>query len=209
MKFKSRVKKLVVTTGMLLMLGLVGTTQAYAAGPADSTQTQQQVQQSPRWEGSGDTWKVKNQSGTGYLTNSWFQDNDGSWYMLGGDGVMYSGLITDQSTGKSYLLNTNHDGTYGKMLTVDGVYNINGNQVYLQFNQSHDGTYGAIINGLTEIRNIGVAETQLSSIPTDSASGTTQNQQQPQQDTKPKTSPGRINSPGGEVHSSGENWLRG
>ena len=84
---------------------------------------------------------------------------------------MYSGLVTDQSTGKSYLLNTQHDGTFGKMLTTDGVYNVNGVNVYLTFNQQHDGTFGAIISGLNEARNTGVRETSLAAIPTDSASG--------------------------------------
>lgn len=130
------------------------------------------VVQSDRWEGAGDTWKVRTQDNTGYLTNSWFQDNDASWYMLGADGTMYAGLVTDLSTGKSYLLNTQHDGTFGKMLTQDGVYTVNGSQVYLTFNQSHDGSYGAIQSGLSEARSTGVKETSLTSIPSDSASST-------------------------------------
>ena len=145
---------------------------AEAAGPGVST-TQQSIQQSDRWEGTGDTWRVRNANGNGYLTNSWFQDLDGSWYMLGADGIMYSGLVTDQSTGKSYLLNTQHDGTFGRMLTTDGVYNVNGTNVYLTFNQNHDGTFGAITSGLNEVRSSGVRETSLAAIPTDSASGNT------------------------------------
>ena len=145
---------------------------AEAAGPGVST-TQQAVQQSDRWEGTGDTWRVRASNGSGYLTNSWFQDLDGSWYMLGSDGIMYSGLVTDQSTGKSYLLNTQHDGTFGRMLTTDGVYNVNGVNVYLTFNQNHDGTFGAITSGLNEVRSSGVRETSLSAIPTDSATGNT------------------------------------
>lgn len=141
-----------------------------AGGPGVST-TQQSIQQSDRWEGSGDTWRVRNANGNGYLTNSWFQDLDGSWYMLGSDGIMYSGLVTDQSTGKSYLLNTQHDGTFGRMLTTDGVYNVNGVNVYLTFNQNHDGTFGAITSGLNEVRSSGVRETSLAAIPTDSATG--------------------------------------
>ena len=86
---------------------------------------------------------------------------------------MYSGLVTDQSTGKSYLLNTQHDGTFGRMLTADGVYNVNGTNVYLTFNQNHDGTFGAITSGLNEVRSSGVRETSLAAIPTDSASGNT------------------------------------
>ncbi len=172
---KQHHKTMVVAGCGLLLFGAIKqpsmTAYAAEAGPGAAT-TQQAVQQSDRWEGSGDTWRVRNANGNGYLTNSWFQDLDGSWYMLGSDGIMYSGLVTDQSTGKSYLLNTQHDGTFGRMLTTDGVYNVNGVNVYLTFNQNHDGTFGAITSGLNEARNTGVRETSLASIPTDSASGT-------------------------------------
>ena len=175
-KIFRRTRKLVIMASFgLLLFGAINhpTMTAYAseaAAPGVST-TQQSIQQSDRWEGSGDTWRVKASNGSGYLTNSWFQDLDGSWYMLGSDGIMYSGLVTDQSTGKSYLLNTQHDGTFGRMLTTDGVYNVNGVNVYLTFNQQHDGTFGAIISGLNEVRSSGVRETSLSAIPTDSATG--------------------------------------
>ena len=175
-KIFRRTRRLIVVASFgLLLFGAINhpTMTAYAAeaaGPGVST-TQQSIQQSDRWEGTGDTWRVRASNGSGYLTNSWFQDLDGSWYMLGSDGIMYSGLVTDQSTGKSYLLNTQHDGTFGKMLTADGVYNVNGTNVYLTFNQQHDGTYGAITSGLNEARSSGVRETSLAAIPTDSASG--------------------------------------
>ena len=176
-KIFRRTRRLIVMASFgLLLFGAINhpTMTAYAseAGPGVST-TQQSIQQSDRWEGSGDTWRVKASNGSGYLTNSWFQDLDGSWYMLGADGIMYSGLVTDQSTGKSYLLNTQHDGTFGRMLTTDGVYNVNGVNVYLTFNQNHDGTFGAITSGLNEVRSSGVRETSLASIPTDSATGNT------------------------------------
>ena len=172
---KQHHKTMVVAGCGLLLFGAIKqpsmTAYASEAGPGVST-TQQSIQQSDRWEGTGDTWRVRASNGSGYLTNSWFQDLDGSWYMLGADGIMYSGLVTDQSTGKSYLLNTQHDGTFGRMLTTDGVYNVNGVNVYLTFNQNHDGTFGAITSGLNEARSSGVRETSLASIPTDSASGT-------------------------------------
>ena len=101
-KIFRRTRKLVIMASFgLLLFGAINhpTMTAYAAeaaGPGVST-TQQAVQQSDRWEGSGDTWRVRNANGNGYLTNSWFQDLDGSWYMLGADGIMYSGLVTDQS----------------------------------------------------------------------------------------------------------------
>lgn len=125
------------------------------------------INQTDRWQGSGDSWKLLNESRNGYVTNSWFQDLDGSWYMLGADGTMFSGLVTDQSTGKSYLLNTNHDGTYGRMLHVNGTYTINGKSVYLEFNQQNDGTFGAITSGLGEARGSGVGEVSLPNIPTE------------------------------------------
>ena len=80
--------------------------------------------QSARWVGFGDKWKVSDSAG-GYIKNCWFQDDvTGHWYLLGdGDGsLMYAGLVTDKSTGKTYLLNTEHDGTYGRMLSIDGQY---------------------------------------------------------------------------------------
>ena len=175
-KIFRRTRRLIVVASFgLLLFGAIKqpsmTAYAAEAGPGVTT-TQQSIQQSDRWEGTGDTWRVRASNGSGYLTNSWFQDLDGSWYMLGADGIMYSGLVTDQSTGKSYLLNTQHDGTFGRMLTTDGVYNVNGVNVYLTFNQNHDGTFGAITSGLNEVRSSGVRETSLAAIPTDSASGT-------------------------------------
>ena len=176
-KIFRRTRRLIVVASFgLLLFGAIKqpsmTAYASEAGPGVST-TQQSIQQSDRWEGTGDTWRVRASNGSGYLTNSWFQDLDGSWYMLGADGIMYSGLVTDQSTGKSYLLNTQHDGTFGRMLTTDGVYNVNGVNVYLTFNQNHDGTFGAITSGLNEVRSSGVRETSLAAIPTDSATGNT------------------------------------
>ena len=175
--FEQSRKFLIMFAFGLLLFGAINhpTMTAYAseaAAPGVST-TQQSIQQSDRWEGTGDIWRVRASNGSGYLTNSWFQDLDGSWYMLGSDGIMYSGLVTDQSTGKSYLLNTQHDGTFGRMLTTDGVYNVNGVNVYLTFNQNHDGTFGAITSGLNEVRSSGVRETSLAAIPTDSATGNT------------------------------------
>lgn len=210
---------------ILLMMCMMMATTAYAAGPsegAQTTQSQQQATQSDRWEGAGDTWKVRTQDNTGYLTNSWFQDNDSSWYMLGADGTMYAGLVTDLSTGKSYLLNTQHDGTFGKMLTQNGVYTVNGSQVYLTFNQSHDGSYGAIQSGLSAVKDTGISETQLPSIPSDSASSspssTQPNEQQGNtaQQTPAKSTGGSIldevkdsGHTNSEIHDSGENWLQG
>lgn len=127
-----------------------------------------ELTQSTRWVGSGDRWQVSDNAG-GYLKNTWFQDDvTGHWYLLGAEdgSVMYAGLVTDQSTGKTYLMNVSHDGTFGRMISTNGVYNINGKSISLTFNQNHDGTFGAITSGLSEVRNTGVTEKSLSSIPT-------------------------------------------
>ena len=158
--------------------------------------------QSARWVGSGDFWRVSDNAG-GYLKNTWFQDDiTGHWYLLGAEdgSVMYAGLVTDQSTGKTYLMNTNHDGTYGRMISTNGVYNINGRSISITFNQNHDGTFGAITSGLQEARSTGVTEKSLSSIPT--ADNTTSQTQ--------TSSPSQNNnqtSGGNNTHSSQvEEW---
>ena len=170
----NRSKHILLSTGLLLGVMFTGpimndmaTLTTYAA----------ELTQSARWVGSGDRWQVSDNAG-GFLKNQWFQDDvTGHWYLLGAEdgSVMYAGLVTDQSTGKSYLLNTNHDGTYGRMLDVDGVYNINGVNVYLTFDQTHNGTHGAILSGLDSVRSTGVYEKQYDKIPTSD-----QNQQTPQ-----------------------------
>ena len=163
---KKKTFKVPALTLVMMMLALGFTLSdadvlAYAAqGDYNVTtmSSQTQATQSARWVGSGDRWQVSDNQG-GFIKDCWFQDDvTHHWYMIGAEdgSVMYSGLVTDQSTGKSYLLNVNHDGTFGRMLTVNGVYNINGIDVYMTFNQAHDGTFGAILSGLNEVRNAGV-----------------------------------------------------
>lgn len=142
------------------------------------------AEQSDRWTGSGERWQVSDNTG-GYIKDCWFQDDvTGHWYLLGAEdgSVMYAGLVTDNSTGKTYLLNVNHDGTYGRMVTTDGVYNLNGKDVKLNFNQEHDGAFGAIIGGLDEARSSGIPESKRDSIP---VAGDTQQQQQSQDTNNP------------------------
>ena len=150
-----RMKKKCFIAGLSALMILGSAINVYAA-------------QSARWIGSGDFWRVSDNAG-GYLKNTWFQDDiTGHWYLLGAEdgSVMYAGLVTDQSTGKTYLMNVAHDGTFGRMISTNGVYNINGRSISLTFNQNHDGTFGAITSGLQEARSTGVTEKSLSSIPT-------------------------------------------
>lgn len=176
-----KIKKILVTTGIvsLMMVGsLVGRTdnQNYFG---NITAYASEQTQSNRWESdSSGVWRLRNQDGVGYVTNSWFQDLDSSWYILSQDGTMQAGWIHDNITNKDYLLNPNHDGTYGRMFTADGTYSINGVSVYLTFNQQHDGTYGAITSGLEAIKSTGVQETRVDGLPTDSATTSTNNQEE-------------------------------
>lgn len=173
-KKHSKFKRLVITTGALLLLAGSPIVQNNSLGEYMNTMTgtitaqAAELTQSARWVGSGDRWQVSDNAG-GYLKNTWFQDDvTGHWYLLGAEdgSVMYAGLVTDQSTGCTFLMNVSHDGTYGRMISTNGVYNINGKSISLTFNQNHDGTFGAITSGLSEVRNTGVTEKSLSSIPT-------------------------------------------
>ena len=157
---------------------------AYASQPDATLYTSQQQaikNQTDRWHVSADgTWYLFNQARTADVTNSWFQDLDGSWYLLApGDGHMYAGLIHDTITNKWYFCQTEHDGWYGRMAHTDGAYTVNGQTVYLTFNQQHDGTFGAITSGLDSIRSTGVVTQDVAGIPEDSASATEAPQQQP------------------------------
>lgn len=92
------------------------------------------------WENTGGTsWKAKQADGS-YLCNAWYQDTDGSWYLMKSDGYMAEQIFTD-TDGSVYLLDWRHDGTYGKLL-ISGTYN----GVYIQTNENHDGTWGRILN---------------------------------------------------------------
>lgn len=133
-----------------------------------------QATQSPRWhvDNTG-TWYLKNEAGTGNTINSWFQDLDGSWYLLApNDGHMYAGLIHDTITDRWYYCQIDHNGWYGRMAYTDGVYTVNGQQVYLTFNQLHDGTFGAITSGLESLRGAGVETQEVAGIPTESETAT-------------------------------------
>lgn len=160
-------KRLLLVTGCMLSLfmvapvmnnSLTGSMTAYAA----------EVQNGYTWYQSGDTWHIRDNLGND-LVNSWYQDIDGSWYLLDGTGNMMTGLIHDSITNKYYLTNGNHDGTFGRMIVQDGVYD----GVSLRFNQQHDGTYGCIIDGLSNYLNLGKGTTEVSGIPNASAGGTT------------------------------------
>ena len=168
-----KIKKILVTTGIvsLMMIGsLVGNTnnQNYfgniTAYASEQTQTN-------RWEGQGDVWRLKSSNGT-YVTNSWVEDG-GAWYLLDEQGYMRTDLVYDSITNAYYMLNPNHDGTYGRMLDKAGTYKVNNIDVYMAFNQSHDGTYGKVIEGLESLKATGIKTTTVNGLPSASVGSST------------------------------------
>lgn len=169
--------KIIITTGALFCLTAAPISQANPLGQYLNIITAQaaELNQSPRWHAdSNGVWYLKNEAGTGNVVNSWFQDLDGSWYLLApNDGHMYAGLIHDTLTDKWYYCQTEHDGYYGRMAHVDGVYTVNNQQVHLAFNQNHDGTFGAITSGLSSLQSTGVASQDVAGLPTESTGANT------------------------------------
>ena len=115
------------------------------------------------WYQDGANWKIQDGSGN-MISNAWVCDNavtvnhntDTNWYLMNPYGQMYEGIIQDQN-GNCYLLNPNHDGTYGMMVTTNG-FTYNG--VTYQFDQNHDGTFGKILN-TGDIARSGLSVTQV------------------------------------------------
>lgn len=188
---KNRLKRIVITTGALLMMTMAPISQANPLGQYLNTITAQaaELNQSPRWHAdSNGVWYLKNEAGTGNVVNSWFQDLDGSWYLLApGDGHMYAGLIHDTLTDKWYYCQTEHDGYYGRMAHTDGVYMVNNQQVHLTFNQNHDGTFGAITSGLSSLQSTGVASQDVAGLPTESTGANTGGSGQSVDNTAPQS----------------------
>ena len=167
-----KIKKILVTTGIITMfsLGLVGNTNKIPFG-ITAYASEQTLSQSSRWEGQGDIWRLKSSNGT-YVTNSWVEDG-GAWYLLDEQGYMRTNLVYDSITNAYYMLNPNHDGTYGRMLDKAGTYKVNNIDVYMAFNQSHDGTYGKVIEGLENLKATGIKTTTVNGLPSASVGSST------------------------------------
>lgn len=97
------------------------------------------------------------------VTNTWYCDRDGSWYLLDpNDGHMVSGLVHDMSTDSWYYLSVTHDGTFGHMQTKDGLFVIDDVTYRLEFNQpSKDGLPGVITKGLDHIKKADIPQIEV------------------------------------------------
>lgn len=156
---KNRLKKVIITTGALLMMTMAPIAQNNPLGQYLNEMTtitahaaeQNQLSYSTRWETQADgSWKYKLDAG-GYATNRWVQDEvDHNWYLLDDNGVMRTGVY--KSYGKYYLLSEVHDGHYGHLVKNGEVYN--GITISASTNADDE---GALTDStLSALRNAGV-----------------------------------------------------
>lgn len=127
---KNKFKRIVITTGALLMMTMAPITQSNPLGQYLNEMTtitaqaaeQSQLPYSIYWETQADgSWKYRLNIG-GYAVNRWVQDEvDHNWYLLDDNGVMRTGVY--KSYGKYYLLSEVHDGHYGHLVKNGEVYN--------------------------------------------------------------------------------------
>lgn len=149
---KNRLKRIVITTGALLMFTMAPISQANPLGQYLNTITAHAAEQAPTfseyWYQSEDgAWHIKDGNGN-TIKNGWVCDDavasngQNIWYLIDANGNMVShGLVKDQ-TGNIYSLETNHNGYYGMLRHTSGNYD----GVYLDIEQSHDGAFGKIKN---------------------------------------------------------------
>ena len=126
---KNKFKRIIITTGALLMMTMAPITQSNPLGQYLNEMTtitaqaaeQSQLPYSIYWETQADgSWKYKLNTG-GYAVNRWVQDEvDHNWYLLDDNGIMRTGVY--KSYGKYYLLSEVHDGHYGHLVKNGEVY---------------------------------------------------------------------------------------
>lgn len=126
---KNKFKRIIITTGALLMMTMAPITQSNPLGQYLNEMTtitaqaaeQSQLPYSIYWETQADgSWKYRLNIG-GYAVNRWVQDEvDKNWYLLDDNGVMRTGVY--KSYGKYYLLSEVHDGHYGHLVKNGEVY---------------------------------------------------------------------------------------
>ena len=127
---KNKFKRIIITTGALLMMTMAPITKNNPLGEYLNSMTtitaqaaeQSQLPYSIYWETQADgSWKYRLNTG-GYAVNRWVQDEvDHNWYLLDDNGVMRTGVY--KSYGKYYLLSEVHDGHYGHLVKNGEVYN--------------------------------------------------------------------------------------
>ena len=148
----NKIKRLVITTGTLLLLAGSPIVQANPLGQYMSNTITAQAAEtySDNWimDGQG-TWHYYMSDGS-MCTNAWVHDH-GEWYLLDGAGNMLTGIVQSNG-GKYYLLDTvRNTGTYGKLMK-SGVYN----GVQIQAEQSGDSEGALSQSTLNSLQAVGV-----------------------------------------------------
>lgn len=122
---KNRLKRIIITTGALLMMTMAPITQSNPLGQYLNEMTTITAQAATTYS---DNWKIDGAGVWWYYLNdgsvakdAWVKDY-GEWYLLGSDGAMRTGVF-QSNEGKYYLLDTvRNTGTYGKLLKNGAVY---------------------------------------------------------------------------------------
>ena len=156
---KNKFKRIIITTGALLMMTMAPISQANPLGEYMSSMTtittyaseQSQLSYSTRWETQADgSWKYKLDAG-GYAVNRWVQDEvDHNWYLLDDNGIMRTGVY--KSYGKYYLLSEVHDGHYGHLVKNGETYN----GVFISADTSAENEGALTDSTLSALRGAGV-----------------------------------------------------
>lgn len=156
---KNRLKKIIITTGALLMMTMAPITQSNPLGQYLNEMTtitaqaaeQSQLPYSIYWETQADgSWKYCLNTG-GYATNRWVQDEvDHNWYLLDDNGVMRTGVY--KSYGKYYLLSEVHDGHYGHLVKNGETYN----GVFISADTSAENEGALTDSTLSALKNAGL-----------------------------------------------------
>ncbi len=156
---KNKFKRIIITTGALLMMTMAPITQSNPLGQYLYEMTtitaqaaeQNQLSYSTRWETQVDgSWKYRLNIG-GYAVNRWVQDEvDKNWYLLDDNGVMRTGVY--KSYGKYYLLSEVHDGHYGHLVKNGETYN----GVFISADTSAENEGALSDSTLSALRNAGV-----------------------------------------------------
>ena len=156
---KNKFKRIIITTGALLMMTMAPITQSNPLGQYMSSMTtitaqaaeQSQLPYSIYWETQADgSWKYRLNTG-GYAVNRWVQDEvDHNWYLLDDNGVMRTGVY--KSYGKYYLLSEVHDGHYGHLVKNGETYN----GVFISADTSAENEGALTDSTLSALRGAGV-----------------------------------------------------
>lgn len=153
----SKFKRLVITTGALLLLAGSPIVQNNPMGTYLNSMTgaitaqAAELPYSSNWETQADgSWKYKLSSG-GYASG-WIQDEvDHNWYYMDSTNTMLSGLVKSNDN-RYYLLSQEHDGHFGRMLTNGSVYK----GITIQAETSGDYVGALSQTTLAQLRSLGL-----------------------------------------------------